>query len=50
MVFDKVEEDTTLYSTTGKMTYEAAANLAMNEVFMRSLNTSLATLLPVGAF
>jgi preprotein translocase subunit SecF len=49
VVFDKVEEDTTLFATTGKMTYEAAANVAMNEVFMRSLNTSLATLLPVGA-
>ena len=33
-----------MYATTGQMTYEAAANLAMNEVFMRSLNTSLATL------
>jgi preprotein translocase subunit SecF len=30
------------------MTYEGAANLALNEVFMRSLNTTLATLLPVG--
>jgi preprotein translocase subunit SecF len=49
VVFDKVEEDTTLFATTGKMTYEGAANVAMNEVFMRSLNTSLATLLPVGA-
>ena len=49
VVFDKVEEDTTLYATTGKMTYEGAANVAMNEVFMRSLNTSLSTLLPVGA-
>jgi preprotein translocase subunit SecF len=49
VVFDKVEEDTTLYAATGRMTYQDAANMAMNEVFMRSLNTSLATLLPVGA-
>jgi preprotein translocase subunit SecF len=49
VVFDKVEEDGSLYASTGKMTYQDAANLAMNEVFMRSLNTSLATLLPVGA-
>ena len=49
VVFDKVEEDTTMYATSGRMTYEGAANLALNEVFMRSLNTSLATLLPVGA-
>ena len=47
VVFDKVEEDTALYAATGKMTYEGAANLALNQVFMRSLNTSLATLIPV---
>lgn len=49
VVFDKVEEDTVMYAGTGKMTYEGAANLALNEVFMRSLNTTLSTLLPVAA-
>jgi preprotein translocase subunit SecF len=49
VVFDKVEEDAELYAGGGKMTYHDAANLALNEVFMRSLNTSLSTLLPVGA-
>jgi preprotein translocase subunit SecF len=49
VVFDKVEEDTSLHAATGRMTYQDAANMAMNEVFMRSLNTSLATLLPVAA-
>jgi preprotein translocase subunit SecF len=49
VVFDKVEEDAALFATSGKMTYEGAANRAMNEVFMRSLNTSLASLLPVAA-
>lgn len=49
VVFDKVEENTTMFASTGKMTYEDSANLAMNQVFMRSLNTSLATLLPVAA-
>ena len=49
VVFDKVEENTNMYAMTGKMTYEASANLDMNQVFMRSLNTSLATLLPVAA-
>ena len=48
VVFDKVEEDAKMYASTGKMTYEGAANMALNEVFMRSLNTTLATLLPVG--
>ena len=49
VVFDKVEEDAGLYATTGKLTYADAANRAMNEVFMRSLNTSLSSLLPVAA-
>ena len=49
VVFDKVEEDTTRFAATGKMTYQDAANQAINEVFMRSLNTSLSTILPVGA-
>jgi preprotein translocase subunit SecF len=49
VVFDKVEENTALLATTGRMTYQDSANLAMNQVFMRSLNTSLATLLPVAA-
>jgi preprotein translocase subunit SecF len=49
VVFDKVEENTTMFAATGKMTYQDSANLAMNQVFMRSLNTTLATLLPVAA-
>jgi preprotein translocase subunit SecF len=49
VVFDKVEENTVAYAATGKMTYESAANMAVNQVFMRSLNTSLTTLLPVSA-
>ena len=47
VVFDKVEENTQLYATTGRMTYRESANLAVNQVFMRSLNTSISTLLPV---
>jgi preprotein translocase subunit SecF len=49
VVFDKVEEDTALYARTGRLTYQDSANLAMNQVFARSLNTSLTTLLPVAA-
>ncbi len=49
VVFDKVEEDTTKFAATGRMTYQDSANQAINEVFMRSLNTSLSTILPVGA-
>lgn len=49
VVFDKVEENTERFAVSGKMTYEGSVNLSMNEVFMRSLNTALATLLPVAA-
>jgi preprotein translocase subunit SecF len=49
VVFDKVEENTEQLAVSGRMTYQDSANLAMNQVFMRSLNTSLVTLLPVGA-
>jgi preprotein translocase subunit SecF len=49
VVFDKVEENVAALAVTGKMTYEDAANLSLNQVFMRSLNTSLTTLLPVSA-
>jgi preprotein translocase subunit SecF len=47
VVFDKVEEDTTALAATGRATYQGAANLAINQVFMRSLNTSLSSLLPI---
>jgi preprotein translocase subunit SecF len=49
VVFDKVEETTTSLAGTGKMTYQDSANVALNQVFMRSLNTSLSTLLPISA-
>lgn len=49
VVFDKVEENVELYAGGGKTTYESAANMALNQVFMRSLNTSLTSLLPIGA-
>lgn len=49
VVFDKVEEDTARLATTGRTTYQDAANVSMNRVFARSLNTSLTTLIPVAA-
>lgn len=49
VVFDKVEETTVTLAASGRMTYQDSANLALNQVFMRSLNTSLSTLLPIGA-
>ncbi len=49
VVFERVDEETVTYAATGRMTYEAAANGAVNQVFMRSLNTTLTTMLPVSA-
>jgi preprotein translocase subunit SecF len=49
VVFDKVEENTEALAATGRLTYQDSANLALNQVFMRSLNTTLSTLLPVAA-
>ena len=49
VVFDKVEENVSALAVTGRRTYQDAANLSLNQVFMRSLNTSLTTLLPVAA-
>lgn len=49
VVFDKLEENTTMYAATGRMTYEDSANMAVNQVFMRSMNTTLTTMLPVSA-
>jgi preprotein translocase subunit SecF len=49
VVFDKVRENTRgLGSGTGPMrTYSQAANLAVNQTLVRSINTSLIALLPV---
>ena len=49
VVFDKVDENTRLVSSTGGMTYGGMVNLSLNQTLMRSLNTSLTALLPVGS-
>lgn len=48
VVFDKVRENTTHLAKT-KQTYREAANLAVNQTLVRSINTSIVALLPVGA-
>ena len=48
VVFDKVEENTRGLLGGTRMTYGEAANLAVNQTLMRSINTSLISLLPVG--
>jgi len=47
VVFDKVEENTKDLSKSARMTYGEAANLAVNQTLMRSINTSVIALLPV---
>jgi preprotein translocase SecF subunit len=50
VVFDRVDENTGLASgSKAKMTYSEMANLSLNQVLMRSLNTSITTLLPIAS-
>ena len=48
VVFDKVRENTKNLRER-RSTYERQANLAVNQTLVRSINTSLVALLPVGA-
>lgn len=47
VVFDKVRENTAGLLATRRVTYSEAANLALNQTLVRSINTSLIALLPV---
>jgi preprotein translocase subunit SecF len=47
VVFDKVEENARGLSAQRRMTYSDTVNLSMNQVLMRSLNTSLVAILPI---
>jgi preprotein translocase subunit SecF len=47
VVFDKVRENAKGVAASGRMTYSDTVNLSMNQVMMRSLNTSLVAVLPV---
>lgn len=47
VVFDKVTEN--VEGADAKTTYSSIINLSMNQVLMRSINTSLTSLLPVGS-
>ncbi|MFI1992779.1 protein translocase subunit SecF [Actinoplanes sp. NPDC020271] len=48
VVFDKVQENTRGITAGSTRTYAEATNLAVNQTLMRSLNTGLVALLPVG--
>ncbi len=47
VVFDKVEENVKGIGASGRMTYSDTVNLSMNQVLMRSINTSLVAIMPI---
>ena len=49
VVFDKVRENTRAITSTSKQTYTQATNLAVNQTLVRSINTSIIALIPVGS-
>jgi len=49
VVFDKVRENTAGLLATRRTSYSDAANLALNQTLVRSINTSLIALLPVAS-
>ena len=48
VVFDRIQDNTRGITTRSTQTYAEAANLAVNQTLMRSINTGLVALLPVG--
>ena len=49
VVFDKVRENTDHAIASGRQTFSDAANLAVNQTLVRSINTTIVALLPVAA-
>ena len=49
VVFDRVKESRPQLGRMGRRTYGELVNTSMNEVFVRSMNTSVTSLLPVGS-
>ena len=49
VVFDRVRENTRSITSTSKMTYSQAANLAINQTVIRSINTTIVALVLVGS-
>ena len=47
IVFDKVQENTKDFEHTTRRTFAEQANLAINQTFMRSINTSIISILPI---
>ena len=49
VVFDMIRQNTRTITSTSKMTFSQAANLGVNQTLVRSINTSIIALLPVGS-
>lgn len=49
VIFDKIKENTGSLALVARETYAGAVNISLNQVLMRSFNTTLTTLFPVGA-
>ena len=49
VVFDKIRENTAHVLSSTRRTYAEAANLAVNQTLVRSINTTIVALLPVSA-
>ena len=49
VVFDKVRENTMAAAGSGRLSYSQAANQAVNQTLVRSINTSVVALLPVAS-
>jgi preprotein translocase SecF subunit len=47
VVFDRVDENRSMLGKGAKVTYSEMANLSLNQVLMRSLNTSITAVLPI---
>ena len=47
VIYDRIQENTASLAVVGKEGYAGVVNRSMNEVMMRSVNTSLVVLLPI---
>lgn len=47
VVYDRVQENATRFSRSGQYTYTAIMRRSLNQVFMRSVNTTMVTIIPV---
>ena len=49
VIFDKIKENTESAAAVARDTYAGVANMSLNQTLMRSVNTSLVVLFPIGA-